>query len=67
MNGTERLTVKIVPRVSAEGHPFTEILYALRDGETELNFLTRRNYRIDDTQHARAHEAQQFFNRRHAA
>lgn len=63
----DEIDVTITPRTSAEGHPFTEILYVYEAAGAVRHALTRRNYHIDDTPHARAHERQEFIKRRRAA
>jgi hypothetical protein len=63
----EDVAVRIVSRVSAQGHPFSEILYAFREGGVLRSALTRYWFPLSDTPHARANEAQQFVKRRNAA
>lgn len=54
------VTVRIVPHLSAQGHPFSEVLYTYQGHHA----LTRYWYVVSDTPHARANEAQQFVKRR---
>lgn len=61
------VTVRIVPRFSAQGHPFCEVLYTYLDNGAERRALTRHWYPVSDTPHARTNEAQQFVKRRNAA
>lgn len=63
----DQVEIRIVPRVSAQGHPFTEVFYKFDEHGELRHALTRRNYRIDDTPHARAHERQEFIKRRREA
>lgn len=58
--------VRIVPRASAQGHPFSEVLYTWAEDGAERHALTRYRYPVADTPHARANEAQQFVKRRNA-
>jgi hypothetical protein len=67
MNSAD-VTVRIVPRVSVVGHPFTEVLYNWFDPDGVNHYAcTRYWYVVDDTAHARANEAQQFIKRRKVA
>lgn len=58
------VAVTIVPRVSAAGHPFAEVLFAWQEDGEPCNALTRYWYPVSDTPHARTNEAQQFVRRR---
>lgn len=65
------LQVRIKQRVSAEGHPFSEIFYTYWDDSPkegrdsyDCYALSRVWYPIPDTEHQRANEAQQFLKRR---
>lgn len=61
------LACRLVPRVSADGHPFTEILHTWREGGRERCALSRLNFAQADTPHARAYHNQQFLTRRKRA
>lgn len=54
---------RIVPRRAADGHPFSEILHTWRDGDVDRCALSRVNYSLADSPHARAAQNQQFINR----
>lgn len=58
------VSVTIVARRSAQGHPFSEILYRFPEGDAERFALTRVWYAIDDGPFARTREAQAFVRRR---
>lgn len=61
------ITVKIVPRVSFEGHPFTEILISCVEAGVRRFFCSRVNYVITPSKHSEAAQRQAFINRRQRA
>lgn len=63
----EDVAVTIVPRVSADGHPFSDVLYTFQDAGIERHACTRYWWPVSDTPHGRINEAQQFVKRRQAA
>lgn len=50
----ENVEVKLVPRMSAEGHPFTEIQHDWDEAGEHRTALSRVRWPIDDTPYARA-------------
>lgn len=57
------IDVRIAPRVSSAGHPFSEVFYRWLEKGSERFACTRLWYRVDDTPHARAAEAASFIRR----
>ncbi|WP_315786969.1 MULTISPECIES: hypothetical protein [unclassified Bradyrhizobium] len=52
--------VKIVPRMAANGHPFTELLHTWTEDGLPRNALSRVNYSTADTPGNRAYHIQMF-------
>ncbi|MGJ4942455.1 hypothetical protein [Bradyrhizobium sp. SZCCHNR1045] len=52
--------VKIVPRVAANGHPFTELRHTWTEDGLLRNALSRVNYVTEDTPGNRAYHIQMF-------
>lgn len=61
---TEIDVTAINPRISAEGHPFSEVLITVTyiDGDPDF-YLSRLWYPITDTPHQRASEREAFIRR----
>lgn len=57
------VSCKIEPRFDGK-HPFTEILHTWRENGVPRYALSRVNYLIADSMHARAYQIQQFIKRR---
>jgi hypothetical protein len=57
------VAVRIVPRVSADGHAFTELLHTWTEQGQRHNALSRVNYAIGDAPHSRARLIQSFVKR----
>lgn len=58
------IDVRIAPRVSSAGHPFSEVFYRWREAAGERFACTRLWYLLDDSPHARAAEAAGFMRRK---
>lgn len=56
--------VKIVPRRSAEGHPFSDLLYSFTENGVRRTASTRRGYVVTDSPYGRAQEVEAFKKRR---
>jgi len=51
---------KIVPRTTADGHPFSEILYTFKEDGVERHVLTRLFHPLTDSAYTRAQEVANF-------
>lgn len=54
MRNLENIEVKIVPRISFEGHPFSELLHTWTEGGKPRHACSRTWWVQDDTPHGRA-------------
>ncbi|WP_316234848.1 hypothetical protein [Bradyrhizobium sp. SZCCHNR1004] len=52
--------VRIVNRVAANGHPFSELLHTWVEDGQRRNALSRVNYTVTDTPQSRAYQNQMF-------
>lgn len=59
--------VKIVPRMSAAGHPFTELHHSWIENGRQCKALSRMNYATADSPHNRAYQIQAFLKRQNRA
>jgi hypothetical protein len=55
--------VRIVPRISLEGHAFTELLHTWTENGQRRNAVSRVNYAIADAPHSRSYQVQSFIKR----
>lgn len=65
---TLSVQVTIKPRMSGEGHPFSEVHYTFREDDgPEQYALTRLAHPVTDNAYQRNYESQQFAKRRNPA
>ena len=61
-----QITVKFIPRVTFESHPFTEILHTVEDETGTRHFCSRVWWVVQDTPHGRGGEIAAFKKRQAA-
>lgn len=59
------VNLRIVRRVSSDGHPFTELLFSWMGKDQRMRHsLSRLNYTVPDGPHSTAYQVSEFIKRR---